>query len=355
GPPAGLRAPPAPRLPPDVREEPSRSPRRRGKPGGWHCPRRESGLGRRRSGCSCSPGGRDRVPGGLWPGESPPGSPPGCRRPPTSLRCKVGTCGPLVGSAPRDAVRCPLLCVSPWSCPGVSSSVPGSTFVKKWTWALCPWPQFTAARGGPCLDGCRKELFGSVVIIPFGPVTFEPHTGADHRRQLSFGDCQGRWAAKWQKGTRVLGPGSPPACPQVRQQSPGSRMSVPLGKLVFFSSVATSGTCTLLYFLIQKMFSRASYYQLALEHLHSHAEALEALGTPLSVHYLQLTDKYNFEDIADAQLKIPVSGPKSEGHLYVSSSREGPFRRWNLQEVFLELRDGHRIPVFKPSGEGPAR
>uniref|UniRef100_A0A8D1I4B4 Cytochrome c oxidase assembly factor 1 n=1 Tax=Sus scrofa TaxID=9823 RepID=A0A8D1I4B4_PIG len=137
-------------------------------------------------------------------------------------------------------------------------------------------------------------------------------------------------------------------------QSPGSRMSVPLGKLVFFSSVATSGTCTLLYFLIQKMFSRASYYQLALEHLHSHAEALEALGTPLSVHYLQLTDKYNFEDIADAQLRIPVSGPKSEGHLYVSSSREGPFRRWNLQEVFLELRDGHRIPVFKPSGEGPA-
>uniref|UniRef100_A0A8D1C783 Cytochrome c oxidase assembly factor 1 homolog n=1 Tax=Sus scrofa TaxID=9823 RepID=A0A8D1C783_PIG len=286
------------------------------------------------------------VPSGVTSGLSPAS---------TSLRCKVGTCGALVGSAPRDAVRCPLLCVSPWSCPGVSLSVPGSTFVKKWTWALCPWPQFAAARGGPCLDGCRKELFGSVVIIPFGPVTFEPHTGADHRRQLSFGDCQGRWAAKWQKGTRVLGPGSPPACPKVRQQSPGSRMSVPLGKLVFFSSVATSGTCTLLYFLIQKMFSRASYYQLALEHLHSHAEALEALGTPLSVHYLQLTDKYNFEDIADAQLKIPVSGPKSEGHLYVSSSREGPFRRWNLQEVFLELRDGHRIPVFKPSGEGPAR
>uniref|UniRef100_A0A8D0RMW8 Cytochrome c oxidase assembly factor 1 homolog n=1 Tax=Sus scrofa TaxID=9823 RepID=A0A8D0RMW8_PIG len=215
----------------------------------------------------------------------------------------------------------------------------------------------------------HAPVTGTVKQVPAGLfLTHTPPGGFDSSRffegrvysshvfwQLSFGDCQGRWAAKWQKGTRVLGPGSPPACPQVRQQSPGSRMSVPLGKLVFFSSVATSGTCTLLYFLIQKMFSRASYYQLALEHLHSHAEALEALGTPLSVHYLQLTDKYNFEDIADAQLKIPVSGPKSEGHLYVSSSREGPFRRWNLQEVFLELRDGHRIPVFKPSGEGPAR
>uniref|UniRef100_A0A8C2NBP0 Cytochrome c oxidase assembly factor 1 homolog n=1 Tax=Capra hircus TaxID=9925 RepID=A0A8C2NBP0_CAPHI len=98
-----------------------------------------------------------------------------------------------------------------------------------------------------------------------------------------------------------------------------------------------------------KMFSRASYYQLALEQLHSHPEALEALGTPLNVHYLRLTDKYNFVDIADAKLKIPVSGPKSEGHLYVSSSRDAPFKRWNLQEVFLELKDGQQIPLFKPS------
>ena len=49
-------------------------------------------------------------------------------------------------------------------------------------------------------------------------------------------------------------------------------------------------------------FSRASYYQWALEHLRSHPEALEALGTPLNVHYLRLTDKYNFVDIADAKV-----------------------------------------------------
>ncbi|KAB0376151.1 hypothetical protein FD755_012794 [Muntiacus reevesi] len=103
------------------------------------------------------------------------------------------------------------------------------------------------------------------------------------------------------------------------------------------------------FFLGLKTFSRASYYQLALEQLHSHPEALEALGTPLNVHYLQLTDKYNFVDIADAKLKIPVSGPKSEGHLYVSSSRDAPFKRWNLQEVVLELKDGQQIPLFKPS------
>ncbi|XP_005609162.1 cytochrome c oxidase assembly factor 1 homolog isoform X3 [Equus przewalskii] len=128
-------------------------------------------------------------------------------------------------------------------------------------------------------------------------------------------------------------------------------MSMPLQKLVLFGSVVAGGSCTLIYYLIQKAFSRASYYQSALEQLHSRPEALEALGPPLSVHYLHLTDRYNFVDIADAQLKIPVSGSKSEGHLYVSSSRDAPFKRWHLQEVFLQLKDGQQIPVFKRSAE----
>ncbi|CAD7687035.1 unnamed protein product [Nyctereutes procyonoides] len=127
-------------------------------------------------------------------------------------------------------------------------------------------------------------------------------------------------------------------------------MPLPLGRLLFFSGVVASGSCTLIYYLIQKAFSKASYYQLALEQLHSHPEALEALGPPLHIHYLHLTDKYNFVDIADAQLKIPVSGSKSEGHLYVSSSRDAPFQRWHLQEVFLKLKDGEQIPVFQHSG-----
>ncbi|KAF3817085.1 hypothetical protein GH733_013827 [Mirounga leonina] len=127
----------------------------------------------------------------------------------------------------------------------------------------------------------------------------------------------------------------------------------------------------LTYCLIQKAFSKATYYQQALEQLHGHPKALEALGTPLNVHCLHLTDKYNFVDIAEAQvtcfpcspqagclrkeLKIPVSGPKSEGHLHVISSRDAPFQRyweggWHLQEVFLKLEDGQQIPVFKLSG-----
>ncbi|XP_016068002.1 PREDICTED: cytochrome c oxidase assembly factor 1 homolog isoform X2 [Miniopterus natalensis] len=107
-------------------------------------------------------------------------------------------------------------------------------------------------------------------------------------RQISFDDFQESCATECQK-------------------SLGSKMSVPLGKLFLFTSVMASGGCALVYYLIQKTFSRASYYQLALEQLHSHPKALEALGTPLNIHYLQLTDKYNFVDIADAQV-VPSGG-----------------------------------------------
>ncbi|NP_001358247.1 cytochrome c oxidase assembly factor 1 homolog isoform e [Homo sapiens] len=100
-----------------------------------------------------------------------------------------------------------------------------------------------------------------------------------------------------------------------------------------------------------KFHSRALYYKLAVEQLQSHPEAQEALGPPLNIHYLKLIDRENFVDIVDAKLKIPVSGSKSEGLLYVHSSRGGPFQRWHLDEVFLELKDGQQIPVFKLSGE----
>ncbi|XP_007939440.2 LOW QUALITY PROTEIN: cytochrome c oxidase assembly factor 1 homolog [Orycteropus afer afer] len=126
---------------------------------------------------------------------------------------------------------------------------------------------------------------------------------------------------------------------------------MPLGKLFLFSGVVASGTCTLMYFVTQKKFSKTLYYQLALEHLHSHLEALEALGPPVNIHYLHLTDRFNFIDITNAQLKIPVSGSKAKGLLYVRSSKDAPFKRWNLQEVFLELKSGQKIPMFKSNEE----
>nr|XP_035109158.1 cytochrome c oxidase assembly factor 1 homolog isoform X1 [Callithrix jacchus] len=132
---------------------------------------------------------------------------------------------------------------------------------------------------------------------------------------------------------------------------PRSRMSMSPAKMIIYGSVLCTGGFSLAYFIIQKTYSRSLYYQLALEQLQIHPGAQEALGPPVSVHHLKLTGKDNFVDIADAKLKIPVSGSKSEGHLHVHSTRSGPFQRWHLDEVFLELKDGQQIPVFNLSGE----
>ncbi|XP_077637252.1 cytochrome c oxidase assembly factor 1 homolog [Crocuta crocuta] len=82
-----------------------------------------------------------------------------------------------------------------------------------------------------------------------------------------------------------------------KDQAPCSRSSAT------FPQIPT--LCTLLLESLkwtrQEAFSGASYYQLALEQLHSCPEASAALGPPLSVRCLQLTDQYNFVDIAEAQ------------------------------------------------------
>ncbi|XP_032100299.1 cytochrome c oxidase assembly factor 1 homolog [Sapajus apella] len=128
-------------------------------------------------------------------------------------------------------------------------------------------------------------------------------------------------------------------------------MSMSPAKMIIYGSVLFTGSISLSYFIIQKTYSRGLYYKLALEQLQNHPEAQKALGPPVNIHYLKLTGKDNFVDIADAKLKIPVSGSKSEGHLHVHSTRSGPFHRWHLNEVFLELKDGQQISVFNLSGE----
>ncbi|XP_011939949.1 PREDICTED: cytochrome c oxidase assembly factor 1 homolog isoform X3 [Cercocebus atys] len=99
------------------------------------------------------------------------------------------------------------------------------------------------------------------------------------------------------------------------QKYPGSRQSIPLGIKVLFGGVFGTGSFALVYYLIQKFHSRSLYYKLAVEQLQSHPEAQEALGPPLNIHYLKLTDRENFVDVADAKIG-DVQGLATVSHLY---------------------------------------
>ncbi|KAJ8336414.1 hypothetical protein SKAU_G00376340 [Synaphobranchus kaupii] len=125
-----------------------------------------------------------------------------------------------------------------------------------------------------------------------------------------------------------------------------------LQQMAIFVTVFTGGGCSLMYYFMQKNFARSDYYRLALERLTGHPVAMESLGAPpLKAHNIHLTDRHNRIDHTSAQIKIPVTGSKTGGYLYTSSSKSNPLDGWQLQEAVLQLRDGRRIDILASGTE----
>ncbi|XP_058249887.1 cytochrome c oxidase assembly factor 1 homolog [Hemibagrus wyckioides] len=126
-----------------------------------------------------------------------------------------------------------------------------------------------------------------------------------------------------------------------------SRTTNLLQQMTIFVTVVTGGGCGMMYYLMQKNFAKSEYYQSAVEQLNDHSTAMANLGAPpLKIHNIHLTDRYNRVDHAIAQLKIPVTGPKTGGYLYTASSRDAVMNRWQLQRVALQLKTGETIQIF---------
>ncbi|XP_029686346.1 cytochrome c oxidase assembly factor 1 homolog [Takifugu rubripes] len=129
-------------------------------------------------------------------------------------------------------------------------------------------------------------------------------------------------------------------------------MRIPTSKLqhlAIFTTVLTGGGIGTMYYLMQKQFSKADFYKLALQKLEACPVAMEWLGCPpLKVHNIHLNDRTNRIDGQTAQLKIPVSGSKTGGYLYMSSVRDPDANAWRLKQAVLKIREGATINLLDP-------
>ena len=98
------------------------------------------------------------------------------------------------------------------------------------------------------------------------------------------------------------------------------------------------------------MIKSSDAYAGALERARSHPQVIEALGTPIEEGLLTTGSINVSGPSGNADLAIPVSGPKAEGTLYVTATKEAGV--WNYQVLQLHVRGGERIDLLtvEPAG-----
>jgi cytochrome oxidase complex assembly protein 1 len=121
---------------------------------------------------------------------------------------------------------------------------------------------------------------------------------------------------------------------------------VPLGCFgVALLFVAFVGSILLIVFSAVKS---TDVYKDALARAKAHPAVIEALGSPITQGFL-LSGNTNVNGASgDANLSIPISGPKGKGTIYVAATKS--LGRWNYSGLVLEIAKTHqRIDLLQGS------
>lgn len=132
--------------------------------------------------------------------------------------------------------------------------------------------------------------------------------------------------------------GSPPSW-----LSRNAKVAIPLGCLgvVLLFGLFVGGVLTFVF----SMFRSSEPYQQAMERARRNPQVVAALGTPIEPGWLMTGNLNESGASGEAELSIPISGPKGKGTIFVSARKSAG--KWEFRALIVELDGGERIDLLR--------
>ncbi|XP_072031461.1 cytochrome c oxidase assembly factor 1 homolog [Amphiura filiformis] len=129
----------------------------------------------------------------------------------------------------------------------------------------------------------------------------------------------------------------------------GDKMNLILKRVAFGLFPLCAGGSWFCYKKIQDGLISHSYFPKAMELLRQDPVATDRLGKPIYNKFIVLTDRWNFIEGTNAQLKIPVKGSRNRGLLVMWASRTQPDNQeWAIDKLHLLTKNNPPIFIYDP-------
>jgi cytochrome oxidase complex assembly protein 1 len=128
------------------------------------------------------------------------------------------------------------------------------------------------------------------------------------------------------------------------------KWAVPFGVLaMLLLAVAFVGG---ILFLVESSFQHSEFYAQALQRARANQQVAQKIGKPLQAGWLASGKLNASGSSGDADISIPVSGPRGKGTLYVVAKKSAGV--WTLVTLQVEVTgEAGRIDLLQPDENGP--
>ncbi len=128
-------------------------------------------------------------------------------------------------------------------------------------------------------------------------------------------------------------PPPPPPLPRPGWWSRNWKWFVPVGCLSFIAIIAVFVTCIIVF--VFSVMKSSDVYKTALSRAKANPEVVAALGTPIKDGLFVSGNTHADGASGEANLSIPISGPKGSGTVYVVATKVAG--RWNYSTMEVEI------------------